>query len=321
MKLAEKLHQKDRQEMRQAYAEALLKVMKNNPNVLALDCDLSSSVGTKALYKELPDQAFNCGIQESNACGMAAGLSSMGFVPFVHSFAVFTTRRMFDQIFLSCGYAGQNVKLIGGDAGVSAAFNGGTHMAFEDLGLMRLVPNAVVVEASDPVMMKQLVPQIAAHPGVVYLRMVRKDVIRVYDDNNTFTLGKAAVVREGKDVTIIACGIMVDEALKAAEQLAAEGIEARVVDMFTIKPIDRDCVIESAEKTGAIVTAENHNAIGGLGSAVAEVLAECAPVPMERVGVFESFGEVGTQQELMNRFGLTAAVIVDKVKKVISRKK
>lgn len=321
MKLAEKLHELDRQEMRQAYADALLEVMKQNPNVLALDCDLSSSVGTKALYKELPEQAFNCGIQESNACGMAAGLSSMGFVPFVHSFAVFTTRRMFDQIFLSCGYAGQNVKLIGGDAGVSAAFNGGTHMAFEDIGLMRLVPNAVVVEASDPVMMKQLVPQIAEHPGVVYLRMVRKDVVRVYDDDNTFTLGKAAVVREGKDVTVIACGIMVDEALKAAEQLAAEGIEARVVDMFTVKPIDRDCVIECAEQTGAIVTAENHNATGGLGSAVAEVLAECVPVPMERVGVFESFGEVGTQKELMGRFGLTAEVIVAKAKKAISRKR
>lgn len=320
MKLVEKLHCVDKQEMRQAYADALMAAMKSNPNVLALDCDLSSSVGTKALYKELPAQAFNCGIQEANACGMAAGLSSLGFIPFVHSFAVFTSRRMFDQAFLSCAYAGQNVKLIGGDAGVSAAFNGGTHMAFEDVGLMRTIPGAVVVEASDPVMMRNLVPQIVDHKGVVYLRMVRKEVVRVYEDGSEFQLGKAAVIREGADVTIVACGIMVDEALKAAELLEAEGIQARVVDMFTIKPIDKDCIIESAAKTGAVVVAENHNMIGGLCSAVAEVLVENAPVPMERVGIDESFGEVGTQRDLMKRFGLTAEVIVEKAKKAIARK-
>ena len=320
MKLVENLHCLDAQEMRKAYGGALLAVMKENPNVMALDCDLSSSMGTTNLYKEVPQQSYNCGIQEANACGMAAGLSTVGYIPFVHSFAVFTSRRMFDQAFLSCAYAGRNVKLIGGDAGVSAAANGGTHMAFEDMALMRTIPGAVVVEASDPVQMRSVVPQIAAHDGVVYLRMVRKDVIRIYEEGSEFQLGKAAVIREGDDVTLIACGIMVDEALKAAEMLAEEGISARVVDMFTVKPIDVECVVESAKRTGAIVTAENHNAIGGLGSAVAEVLVENAPVPMERVGVKESFGEVGKQRDLMGRFGLTAEVIVEKAKLAISRK-
>jgi len=212
------------------------------------------------------------------------------------------------------------VKLIGGDAGVAATSNGGTHMAFEDMGLMRTIPGAVVLEASDPVQMRNLVPQIAAHEGVVYLRLVRKEVVRVYEDGSEFQIGKAAVLREGGDVTIIACGIMVDEALKAAEILEAEGIQATVVDMFTVKPVDVVCVVECAKRTGAVVTAENHNVIGGLGSAVAEVLVENAPVPMERVGVVESFGEVGQQRELMERFGLTAEVIVEKAKRAIARK-
>lgn len=310
----------DKTEMRVAYTMSLIKAAKNNDKVLAINCDLSSSMGTTGFAKEYPERSFNMGIQEANACGVAAGLSITGFIPFFHSFAVFTSRRIFDQVFVSCAYAQLNVKLIGGDAGVSAAINGGTHMAFEDMGILRTIPSLTLIEPSDAVMMSKLVPEIVNHYGVDYMRMPRKNVMKIYDDDSEFAIGKAALLREGTDVTIIASGMSVYESLKAAEKLEEEGISVRVVDMFTIKPIDTDCIIESAKRTGAIVTAENHNIINSLGSAVAEVLVENALVPMERVGVHDKFGEVGTQDFLMERFGLTAKTIYDKAKLAISRK-
>jgi transketolase len=277
-------------------------------------------MGTKDFYKAFPDRAFNVGIEESNGCGVAAGMSATGLIPFFHSFAVFTSRRIYDQIFVSCAYAGLNVKLIGGDAGVSATYNGGTHMSFEDFGILRCIPDVTLIEASDAVMMKNIIPQVAKHYGVDYIRMPRKQVPRIYEEGSEFTIGKAVIVREGTDVSIIASGMTVYESIKAAEALAAEGISARVIDMFTIKPIDKDCIIECAKKTGAIVTVENHNIINGLGSAVSEVLVENAPVPMERAGVKDEFGEVGNQSYLMERFGLTAKTICEKAKLAISRK-
>lgn len=308
------------EEMRNAYCEALIQAAKKDPRIVSLDCDLSNSCGTKGFRKAFPDRAFNLGIAEQNACAMAGGLSAAGMIPFFHTFAVFATRRVYDQIFLSCAYAGQNVKIIGCDAGVSAAFNGGTHMAFEDIGLMRTMPQVTVVEPSDPTMMRAIVPQVAELNGVVYLRMPRKKVFQIYEEGSTFTLGKAAVIREGSDVTLIASGMEVAQALFAADKLAEEGISARVVDMFTIKPIDAECIQKCAEETGAIVTCENESIINGLGSAVAEVLVESRPVPMERVGVQDEFGEVGPQDYLMERFGLTADTIVEKAKKAIARK-
>lgn len=307
-------------EMREAYSNALINAAINDDRIFTIDCDLRVSMGTKAFAEKFPNRSINCGIQESNACGVAAGLSAVGFVPFLHSFAVFSSRRIYDQAFVSCAYAGLNVKLIGGDAGVSTATNGGTHMAFEDVGIMRNIPGITIVEPSDPVMMMNIIPQVATMYGVVYLRMPRKDVITIYDEASKFHLGKAAIIREGTDVTIIALGILVGEALKAADKLAAEGISARVVDMFTVKPIDKHTVIESAKKTGAIVTAENHSVINGLGSAVAEVIVENILVPLERVGVKDEFGEVGSQEYLMNRFGLTAQFIYEKAKRAMSKK-
>lgn len=311
----------DSVEMRKYYCDALIEAAQQNDKVVILDCDLSNSVGTKAFYERFPDRAFNCGIEEANACGVAAGLSVTGYIPFFHSFAVFTSRRICDQVFLSCAYAGQNVKLIGGDAGVSAAFNGGTHMSFEDIGVLRSIPGITIVEPSDGVMLRAIFPQITDTYGVFYMRMPRKKIDRVYREGSEFRIGRAAVAAEGDDVTIIASGIMVAEALKAAKALSGEGISSRVVDMFTIKPVDRDIIIGSAQRTGAIVTAENHNIIGGLGSAVAEVLTESCPVPQERVGVNDRFGVVGEQQYLQKFFGLTAEVIAEKAKKVIARKK
>lgn len=310
----------DKQEMRYAYTEALIEAAKRDSRIVSINCDLSSSCGTKGFTKEFPERSFNMGIQEANGCGVAAGMSATGLIPFFHSFAVFSSRRIYDQIFLSCAYAGLNVKIIGCDAGVSATYNGGTHMAFEDVGILRVMPKVTIVEPSDTVMAKQLVKQLAETYGVFYMRFARKNLPRVYEEGSKFKIGKAAVIREGKDATVIASGVEVAEALDAAEILAKEGIEIRVVDMFTIKPVDAECIIDCAKSTGAIVTAENSNIIGGLGSAVAEVLVECAPVPMERMGVRDEFGEVGQMDYLKKRFGLTASVIADKVKKVLARK-
>lgn len=315
-----KEHVLDTIEMRKAYCDALIAAAKEDTRIVAINCDLSSSMGTKDFYKAFPDRSFNVGIEESNGCGVAAGMSATGMIPFFHSFAVFTSRRIFDQIFISCAYAGLNVKLVGGDAGVSATYNGGTHMAFEDLGILRCIPKITLLEPSDAVMMKNIIPQIARHYGVDYIRMPRKQVPRIYEEDSEFTIGKAVVIREGTDVSIIASGMTVYEAIKAADSLALEGISARVIDMFTIKPIDKDCIIECAKKTGAVITVENHNIINSLGSAVAEVLVENLPVPMERVGVRDEFGEVGQQDYLMERFGLTASTICEKAKIVISRK-
>ena len=317
--LAEK-HPIGEREVRVAYCAAMIKAAEAEQKIVTINCDLCSSVGMEAFQKAFPQRAFNVGIQESNGVGMAAGLSATGLIPFFHSFAVFSTRRVFDQIFLSCGYAGLNVKLIGADAGVSATINGGTHMAFEDMGLMRTVPGATVIDIADDYMVEALVPQLVSHYGVDYVRMPRKAVHRIYAAGTTMEIGRANILKEGGDVTLIASGLLVYEALQAAALLAQEGISARVVDMFTVKPVDRECVIESATKTGAVVTAENHNYIGGLGSAVAEVLVENLPVPMERIGVRDEYGEVGPQNYLMERFCLTAPHIAEKARRAIARK-
>jgi len=315
-----KQHILDQEEMRAIYASALIETAHEDERVISINCDLSSSMGTVAFAKEFPDRSFNVGIQEANGCGVAAGLAVTGFVPFFHTFAVFASRRVCDQIFQSCAYAGLNVKIVGGDAGVSATYNGGTHMAFEDIGVLRSIPTITIVEATDGVMMRKLVPMVKDIQGVVYMRTIRKQAVTVYEEGSEFAIGKAAIVREGEDVTVIACGIMVAKALEAADILQREGISVRVVDMFTIKPIDVDCVLECAMKTGAIVTAENHNIIGGLGSAVAEVLSEHAPVIMSRVGARDQFGEVGDVDYLIERFGLTAEHICDHVRKINKKK-
>ncbi len=307
-------------EMRKAYCAALIEQAEKDPRIVSLNCDLSSSCGTTPFGAAFPERSYNLGIQEQNACAMAGGLSASGLVPFFHTFAVFAARRAYDQAFLSCAYAGQNVKIVGCDAGVSATYNGGTHMAFEDVAVMRAIPTVTIVEPSDPTMLRSLLPQIAETRGVFYLRMPRKAVYDLYEPDSAFTLGRAEIIRPGTDVTLIASGMEVIQALRAAEQLAEEGVSARVVDMFTIKPLDRDCVVRCAEETGAVVTCENANILGGLGSAVAETLAETVPTPMERVGVQDEFGEVGEQPYLEERFGLTPHFIVEKAKRVIARK-
>ena len=310
----------DGREMRAAYCEALIEKARTDKRIIVVDADVRHSVGTEPFYEEFPDRGINCGIMEAQAIGMSAGMSETGLVPFFHAFGVFATRRVFDQIFLSCAYQKLNVKIIGADPGVTAASNGGTHMPFEDIGLMRLVPGSVIIEPADAAMYRAAVNYMADNYGVHYLRTSRRKTMRIYPDNAEFTIGRANQLSEGNDVCLIASGIMVYEALKAADMLSEKGIGARVLDMHTIKPVDREAVIRAARECGAIVTAENHNATGGLGSAVTEVVTETLPVPVERVGVKESFGEVGTQDYLQKRFGLPAENIAAAAEKCIARK-
>lgn len=307
-------------EMRKVYGDTMIKLAEKNDKIVVIDCDLSLSMGTKEFYSVYPERAFNVGIQEANACCVAAGLSTLGYVPFVHTLAVFATRRICDQIFLSCSYAGRNVKIIGGDSGICATMNGGTHMAFEDIGVLRSIPDITIVEPTDNAMMAKLLPIIAETYGVFYVRYPRRMTVPVYDDNEEFTIGKAKLLKDGSDITIIASGLTVSESLNAAKMLEADGISARVVDMFTIKPIDREIIIDSALKTGAILTVENHNVNGGLGSAVSEVLSENCPTLLKRMGVNEEFGEVGAQDYLADRYKLTAKYIYEESKNLLKKK-
>ena len=316
-------HGADEKTVSQVYFDCMSALMAEDSRVLHVEADLGMSILGALMFKlkgSFPGQVIDCGIQEANMVGVAAGLSVAGKVPFAHSFAPFITRRACDQIFISCAYNKASVRLIGSDPGVMAAFNGGTHMPFEDIAIMRSFPEMTVVEFADAAMAEWLIPEAAKFNGNMYIRFARKNTRAVYEAGSTFTLGKANLVRDGSDVSIIASGIMVAEALDAAELLAAEGISARVVDMFTIKPIDREMICKCAAETGAIVTAENHNVIGGLGSAVADVLIEDGFVPLEKVGVQDSFGQVGPYNELMTAYHLTPKDIAEKAKKAIARK-
>ena len=312
-------HPADSTSIRDAYVAQLVEEAKKNPRIVAIDCDLSSSMGTKPFVKALPNQHFNVGIAEANGLNMAAGMADAGLIPFFHTFSCFASRRVYDQIFLSI-YGGLKIHVMGGDAGLTTAGNGGTHMTFADIGMMRMMPEMIVMEASDSVMMKSLTKQLPYTDCSTYVRMPRKPLTAIYEEGSEFEIGKAVVLREGKDVSIITYGILVAEALKAADMLAAEGIEATVVDMFTIKPLDTDCLIRCAKSTGAVVVAENHNMNGGLMEGVAGVLAENCPVPMERVANMDHFGEVGNIPYLLEKLELTADVIAAKAKKAISRK-
>ena len=295
-------------EMRAAYAETLIALADKDPSILVLEADLMRATGTGIFQKAFPDRFVNVGVAEANMVGIASGLSAVGFTPFASTFGCFASRRVFDQFFLSANYAKLNVKLVGTDPGITAAYNGGTHMPFEDLGLMRTVPGLTIVEPSDPVSCAAFVRLAASMHGCVYMRLPRKAVPFLYPMGESFSFGKAKRLREGKDVVFITLGaLMTGEALKASESLASEGIAAGVLDMLTLKPLDAGALLEAARETGKVISAENHQINGGLGSAVAEVLAENRFGSLfGRVGIHDEFGEVGTQDYLAKRFGLTA---------------
>ena len=291
-----------------------------DPNFIYLDADLMSCINTAKWANDHPDRAIDCGIAEANMVGIAAGLSSAGFKPMVHTFGPFASRRCYDQAFLSAGYAKNPITIIGTDPGVTAAFNGGTHMPFEDMALYTAMPEATVLDVADAVELESVLRQVGDLPGVKYIRLPRKGFKKVYADGETLKIGKGVVLKDGTDAVIFACGIMVPKALDAAAALEQEGIHAAVIDMFTVKPLDQELVLEYAKKTGAVVTAENHNHIGGLTAAVAACLAAKLPTPLEYVAVEDVFGEVGPQDYLEKQFGLTAEHIVSQVKAVIARK-
>ncbi|MBQ8143716.1 MAG: transketolase family protein, partial [Butyricicoccus sp.] len=264
-------HAKDSRANRDGYVDAMLELMAEDQTVCHVDCDLMGCINTGKLQKVFPNQTFNVGIAEQNAMGVAAGMAATGLNVFVHSFGCFAARRMFDQAFLSAGYSELPVHIIGSDPGVTAAFNGATHMPFEDCALYMTMPNAVVIDSCDYVQTKSLTRQLAKCENPSYMRLIRKNFVTVYEDDSEFEIGKGVTLREGWDVTLIASGILVDEALKAAELLAGQGIDARVIDMHTWKPLDDELVLKAAKETGCIVTCENHQVSCGLGSTVANL--------------------------------------------------
>lgn len=299
-------------DMRTALADTLIELAQANDRILWLDADLMASSGMNKFKTAHPDKVINCGIQEANMFGVAAGLSEEGFIPFVHSFSAFASRRITDQIFMSGIYARQNVRLVGSDPGISAGPNGGTHISLEDIGILRSLPGTVILEPCDPVQLRAVVTQTAQEKGIFYIRLMRKTKDQFYDEGTSFSIGRASTLKDGNDLSIITCGtICIKEALKAAKLLEAQGIHARIVDMFTIKPLDRSAVIKSATETGAVITLENHNIYNGLGSAVAEVIAEeRISIPFKRLGAPDTVGEVGTADYLLNKFGMDAEAVV-----------
>lgn len=306
--------------MREVFGNTLAELMEQDDRICVIDADLANCNGTKKLQQLFPERAFEVGIAEQNMASVAAGLSSYGFVPFITSFTPFATRRICDQIAISIAYAKQNVKIVGTDPGISAQLNGGTHMSLEDIGVLRSIPTMVIFEPTDNAQLKQALPQIIDHYGPVYIRMFRKEVPDIFDENYKFDLFKADKLCDGKDVTVFASGIMVKKSMDAADMLKKEGISVEVINIHTIKPIDAETVTESIKKTCCAVVAENHNIIGGLFSAVSEVAVQNCPVPIVPVGTKDVFGEVGKMQELSEKFGMTENDIVEAVKKAVSMK-
>lgn len=307
---------------REAYGKALKDLASTNENIVVLDADLSKSTKTADFKSVAPERFFNMGIAEGNMMGVAAGLSTCGKIPFVSTFAMFAAGRAFEQIRNSICYPKLNVKVCATHAGLTVGEDGASHQAIEDISLMRSIPNMTVINPADAIETDAVIKAIAEMEGPCYVRLGRLAVNNVNDAATyKFELGKGITLKEGNDVTLVATGIMVEAALEAAEMLAKEDINARVINIHTIKPIDREILVNAAKETGAIVTAEEHNVIGGLGSAVAEVLTEECPVPVLKVGVQDTFGESGKPNELLEAYGLTANNIVEKAKKAINCKK
>lgn len=310
-----------KQATRDAYGEALVRLGEERQDIVVLDADLSKSTKTAKFGERFPQRFFNMGIAEQNLMGTAAGLALAGKIPFCSTFAVFATGRALDQVRNSIAYPGLNVKIVATHAGITVGEDGASHQSVEDIALMRAIPGLTVVVPADAVETKKAVPVLAAVKGPVYMRLGRGSVPIVHGDDYQFQLGKAELMRPGQDATIVACGLMVAVALEAAELLAQEGLAIQVLNMATIKPLDEEAVVAAARETGGLVTAEEHSIIGGLGSAVAEALGEHFPVPLERVGIRDQFGQSGTPERLLVEYGLTATHLIAAVKRVVERKR
>lgn len=306
---------------RDAYGKALVRLGEQFPEIVALDADLCKSTKTVDFFKKFPQRSFNMGIAEQNLIGWASGFAIAGKIPFASSFAIFASGRAFEQIRNTVGYSKLNVKIVATHAGVSVGPDGASHQALEDIACMRSIPNMTVLVPADGPETEQAIEAAVKYQGPVYIRLGRAKVPTLTDPNKSFVIGKSFMIREGKDATVIAIGALVFEALKASDMLAQKGLKIRVVDMASVKPIDSAVVIDAAKTTGAIVTAEEHNVIGGLGSAVAEIISENMPVPMKRIGMQDVFGESGEPEELFVKYHLTANDIASALEEVIRRKK
>lgn len=304
----------DKISTRSAYGDALVELGKKDPNIIVMDADLSKSTMTAGFKKEFPERFFNAGIAEANLMGMAAGLALSGKTVFASTFAMFAAGRAYEIIRNSIGYPHANVKICATHAGITVGEDGASHQCIEDLALMRVIPGMTVVHPADATSTAKLLGQIAEMDGPAYVRLGRLNIPVIYDETADIKLGKGNVVREGKDFTVIACGLMVNEAMIAAETLASEGIDIRIIDMHTIKPIDEEIIIKAASETKGIVTAEEHSVIGGLGSAVAEVVCKKCPTKIAMVGVQDRFGQSGKPPLLMKEYNITADDIVKAVK-------
>jgi transketolase len=306
---------------RDGFGEEMVVLGREQNNVVVVSADLEDATRAEYFKKEFPQRFFSVGIAEQDMVGMAAGLSTMGFVAVTNSFAVFLTNRAYDMIRLDVCYNDCNVKLIASHGGVTVGEDGASAQCLEDFAIMRVLPNMKVICPADYLEAKKATRAIVSEKGPMYMRTSRAPLPIITKESDSFVIGKANVLRDGNDVTIIACGVMVAEALSAAAKLASENIQARVINMHTIKPIDQEAIIKAAKETGAIVTAEEHQMYGGLGSAVAEVIAKNFPAPMEMVAVQDSFGESGKPEQLLEYYGLKDKNIVEAAQKVIRRKK
>lgn len=299
---------------RQSYGEMLEKLGEENPNIVVLDADLSAATKTSIFAKKFPDRFFDMGIAEANMMGVAAGMASCGKIPYLSTFAAFAAGRAYDQIRSSICYPNLNVKICATHCGITVGEDGATHQMLEDLALMRALPNMTVLCPSDDVETKYLIKEISKIEGPVYVRLARLATPGIYEENQTFEIGKAVQIGEGTDATVFATGVVVPEALKAKELLKKEGIHIRVVDMHTIKPIDKEMIIKSAKETKKLISIEDHSVIGGLGSAISEVLTEEYPCKLVRMGIKDTFGKSGNAVELLKYFGLTSEKIVEIIK-------
>lgn len=306
---------------RDAYGKALVELGEKDEKIIVLDADLAAATKTGAFKKAFPERFFDTGIAESNMMGIAAGLATTGYTVFASSFAMFAAGRAFEQVRNTIGYPHLNVKIGATHAGISVGEDGASHQCCEDIALMRTIPGMVIINPADDIEARAAVLAAAKYEGPVYMRFGRLAVPRIFDENYKFEIGKAVTLKEGTDVTVIATGLLVAEAVEAAKILESEGISVNLINMATIKPLDKEAVIAAAKKTGCIVTAEEHNVIGGLGSAVSEAVCEEYPVPVVKLGVEDTFGKSGPAVELLHLFGLDAEHIVEKAKLALSLKK
>ena len=308
-------------EMRQVFSSELEKIMHADERVVCIDADLARANGTLGLRGKFPDRAFDVGVAEQNMASVAAGLAAYGFIPFIGSFTAFATRRICDQVTISISYAKRNVKIVGSDPGIAAELNGGTHMSFEDIGVMRSIPGMVIFEPVDGMQLAKAMPAIVKYEGPVYIRLFRKPAPEIFGEDYQFDLFRADRLQAGNDVSIFASGIMVAHAVRACAILKEQGVMADLINIHTIKPVDRESILESVSKTGAVVTCENHNIIGGLNSAVCEVLSAECPAPVHAIGIRDHFGEVAKTDYLLKKYKMTPEDIAQAALHVVAMKK